>query len=69
MSCSLKRCRVNTWYSQARYFRTFQCSQRVFDVWQPQAHNGFPRIHGFVYDIGEGLLKKLNIDFKAEVAK
>lgn len=30
---------------------------------------GFPRIHGFVYDVGEGLLRKLDIDFKAEIKK
>ncbi len=35
--------------------------------WQVEA--GFPRIHGFVYDVGEGLLRKLDIDFKAEIKK
>jgi len=30
---------------------------------------GIPRIHGFVYDIGEGLLRKLDIDFRTEVGR
>jgi carbonic anhydrase len=34
-----------------------------------QVEAGFPRIHGFVYDVGEGLLRKLDIDFKSEVKK
>lgn len=31
--------------------------------------SGFPRIHGMVYDIRDGLLSELKIDFKAELEK
>ncbi|TFJ86371.1 hypothetical protein NSK_002579 [Nannochloropsis salina CCMP1776] len=34
-----------------------------------QVEAGIPRIHGFVYDVGEGLLRKLAIDFRTEVKK
>lgn len=30
---------------------------------------GYPRIHGFVYDIGEGLLQRLDVDFKTIIKK
>jgi len=36
-------------------------------VQQMQAKTGRPRIHGFVYDIKNGLLKHLDIDFKSQV--
>ncbi|KAM3573088.1 hypothetical protein VYU27_004900, partial [Nannochloropsis oceanica] len=38
-------------------------------VQRKQVEAGIPRIHGFVYDIGEGLLRKLDIDFRTEVKK
>jgi carbonic anhydrase len=38
-------------------------------VQQMQAKTGRPRIHGFVYDIKNGLLKHLDIDFKSQLKK
>ena len=39
-------------------------------VQQQQMSTGlFPRIHGFVYDIRNGLMKKLAIDFAVEIEK
>mmetsp|Transcript_26541 Transcript_26541/g.38053 ORF Transcript_26541/g.38053 Transcript_26541/m.38053 type:complete len:467 (-) Transcript_26541:401-1801(-) len=38
-------------------------------VQQMQAKTGRPRIHGFVYDIENGLLKHLDIDFKTQIQK
>jgi carbonic anhydrase len=38
-------------------------------VQKAQKATGYPRIHGFVYDIAEGLIKDLNIDFKAKVRR
>ena len=38
-------------------------------VQQMQAKTGRPRIHGFVYDIKNGLLKHLDIDFRSQVKK
>jgi len=38
-------------------------------VQQMQAKTGRPRIHGFVYDISNGLLKHLDIDFKSQLKK
>uniref|UniRef100_A0A7S1N9X7 Carbonic anhydrase n=1 Tax=Eutreptiella gymnastica TaxID=73025 RepID=A0A7S1N9X7_9EUGL len=32
-----------------------------------QAAHGLPRIHGMVYDVGEGLLRKLDLDFKHSI--
>lgn len=33
-------------------------------VQKKQAQGGMPKIHGWVYDVGTGLLKRLDIDFK-----
>jgi len=38
-------------------------------VQRSQVTHGYPRIHGFVYDIGNGYLRELEIDFKKEVSK
>jgi len=38
-------------------------------VQQMQAKTGRPRVHGMVYDIADGRLKYLDIDFKAEIRK
>jgi len=38
-------------------------------VQKAQLATSLPRIHGFVYDIAEGLVKELPIDFKAEISK
>ncbi|KAG5190761.1 carbonic anhydrase [Tribonema minus] len=38
-------------------------------VQKKQATDAQPRIHGWVYDIGSGLLKDLKIDFRTEIRK
>lgn len=38
-------------------------------VQKKQANDSMPRIHGLVYDVGTGVLKNLDIDFKAEILK
>ena len=38
-------------------------------VQRKQAEVGYPRVHGLVYDIGSGVLKKLPIDFRPVVRK
>lgn len=38
-------------------------------VQKKQAVDSQPKIHGWVYDVGTGLLKKLEIDFKNEIRK
>jgi hypothetical protein len=38
-------------------------------VQQMQAKTGRPRIHGMVYDIADGMLKYLDIDFKSQIKK
>lgn len=36
-------------------------------VQKKQALDAQPKIHGWVYDVGTGLLKKLDIDFKVRI--
>jgi len=36
-------------------------------VQNAQKTTGFPRIHGFVYDISEGIIQELDIDFKSKI--
>ncbi|CAM9957942.1 unnamed protein product, partial [Sphacelaria rigidula] len=38
-------------------------------VQKKQALDAMPKIHGWVYDVGTGLLKRLDIDFKSEIRK
>ncbi|CAM9734018.1 unnamed protein product [Ectocarpus fasciculatus] len=38
-------------------------------VQKKQATSSMPKIHGWAYDVGNGLLKELDIDFKAEIRK
>jgi carbonic anhydrase len=38
-------------------------------VQRAQKETGYPRIHGFVYDIGEGLIKDLKFDFKGHMKR
>nr|AQT18914.1 carbonic anhydrase [Saccharina japonica] len=38
-------------------------------VQKKQATSSQPKIHGWVYDVATGLLKKLDIDFKSEIRK
>lgn len=38
-------------------------------VQKKQANDSMPRVHGLVYDVGTGVLKNLDIDFKAEIRK
>lgn len=38
-------------------------------VQRQQAQTNLPRIHGFVYDIANGILKKLKIDFASLVER
>lgn len=33
------------------------------------AEKGGPHVHGMVFDVGEGLVKELDVDFKALVTK
>lgn len=34
-----------------------------------QAKKGFPYVHAMVFDVGQGLVKELDIDFKAIIRK
>lgn len=34
-----------------------------------QAKNGYPYVHAMVFDVGQGLVKELDIDFKAIIRK
>lgn len=36
-------------------------------VQKKQAKDAMPRIHGWVYDVATGFLKKLDIDFKVHI--
>ena len=38
-------------------------------VQRKQVEAGFPRVHGMIYDVSTGLLKKLDIDFQSEIKK
>jgi len=38
-------------------------------VQRKQVEAGFPRVHGMVYDMSTGYLKKLDIDFQSEIRK
>ncbi|CAM9234589.1 unnamed protein product [Ectocarpus sp. 4 AP-2014] len=38
-------------------------------VQKKQATSSMPKIHGWAYDVGNGLLNELDIDFKAEIRK
>ncbi|CAN0467815.1 unnamed protein product [Laminaria digitata] len=34
-----------------------------------QAKTGFPHVHAMVFDVGQGLVKELDIDFKSIIRK
>jgi carbonic anhydrase len=38
-------------------------------VQKKQALDSQPRIHGWVYDVGSGLLKDVKVDFRSEIRK
>ena len=48
-----------------------QCSNviKTAEVQKSYLDNQFPTVHGWVFDLRRGLLKDLNVDFKAELEK